>query len=73
MTSRVVDKVWTSIFYVIAAFVISLLIFFFVTVLSKGWGFWQPDFLFGKPSNTQAGEELARNLLTRFICLSLRY
>jgi phosphate transport system permease protein len=69
MRSRVVDKVWTSIFYVIAAFVISLLILFFVTILSKGWGFWQPDFLFGKPSNTQAGGGVGPQLINSLYML----
>jgi phosphate transport system permease protein len=69
MVSRVVDKIWAGIFYAIAAFVVGLLVLFFVTILSKGWGFWQPDFLFGKPSNTQAGGGVGPQLINTLYML----
>jgi phosphate transport system permease protein len=69
MASRMVDKVWTGVFYVVAAFVVGLLVLFFATILSKGWGFWQPDFLFGKPSNTQAGGGVGPQLINSLYML----
>ncbi|MFC4183040.1 phosphate ABC transporter permease PstA [Saccharococcus thermophilus] len=69
MKSRVVDKVWTSVFYVVAAFVISLLLLFLIVIFAKGWGFWQPDFLFGKPSNTQAGGGVGPQLINSLYML----
>ncbi|NNU82992.1 phosphate ABC transporter permease PstA [Geobacillus sp. BMUD] len=69
MTARMIDKVWTGIFYAVAVAVIGLLIFFFAVVLSKGAGFWQPEFLFGRPSNTQAGGGIGPQLLNSFYLL----
>ncbi len=42
---------------------------FFAVVLSKGAGFWQPEFLFGRPSNTQAGGGIGPQLINSFYML----
>jgi len=54
MNARTVNKVWTGIFYAVAALVVALLVFLVFEILQKGWGFWDPNFLFGEPSNTRA-------------------
>ncbi|RXC02034.1 phosphate ABC transporter, permease protein PstA, partial [Escherichia coli] len=53
MNARTVNKVWTGIFYAVAALVVALLVFLVFEILQKGWGFWDPNFLFGEPSNTR--------------------
>ena len=40
MNARTVNKVWTGIFYAVAALVVALLVFLVFEILQKGWGFW---------------------------------
>lgn len=72
MNARTVNNIWTGILYAIAAFVVALLVFLVYEILKEGWGFWDPSFLFGEPSNIKAGAGLVRNYLTLSICLLLR-
>ena len=39
MNARTVNKVWTGIFYAVAALVVALLVFLVFEILQKGWGF----------------------------------
>ncbi|MDX9636477.1 phosphate ABC transporter permease PstA [Bacillus sp. PBL-C9] len=69
MNARTVNKVWTGIFYAIAALVVALLVFLVFEILQKGWGFWDPNFLFGEPSNTRAGGGIGSQLFNSFYML----
>ena len=39
MNARTVNKVWTGIFYAVAALVVAMLVFLVFEILQKGWGF----------------------------------
>ncbi len=69
MNARTVNKVWTGIFYAVAALVVALLVFLVFEILQKGWGFWDPNFLFGEPSNTRAGGGIGPQLFNSFYML----
>ena len=68
MNARTVNKVWTGIFYAVAALVVALLVFLVFEIL-KGMGFWDPNFLFGEPSNTRAGGGIGPQLFNSFYML----
>ena len=70
-TARIKNNIWTGIFYAVAIFVIALLVFMVWKILSLGWGFWDPDFLFGRPSNTKAGGGIGPQLFNSFYLLVL--
>lgn len=70
-TARIKNNIWTGIFYAIAIFVIALLVFMVWKILSLGWGFWDPNFLFGRPSNTMAGGGIGPQLFNSFYLLVL--
>lgn len=70
-TARIINNIWNVIFYVIAIFVIALLAFMVVRIISMGWGFWDPEFLFGLPSNTMAGGGIGPQLFNSFYLLVL--
>lgn len=67
----VINNIWTSIFYLVAILVIGLLVFMVEKIISMGWGFWDPAFLFGKPSNTTAGGGIGPQLFNSFYLLIL--
>ncbi|OIK12832.1 phosphate ABC transporter permease PstA [Bacillus sp. MUM 13] len=69
--ARVINNIWTGIFYIIAVAVITLLVFLVGKILALGWGFWDPDFLFGTPSNTMAGGGIGPQLFNSFYLLVL--
>ncbi|GAA3330311.1 hypothetical protein GCM10020331_082330 [Ectobacillus funiculus] len=46
MNARTVNNIWTGILYALASLVVVLLVFFMYQILSKGWGFWDPDFFY---------------------------
>jgi phosphate transport system permease protein len=69
MKARTVDAIWTGILYIISALVVVLLGFLIVEIISKGWGFWDPSFLFGNPSNTQAGGGIGPQLFNSLYML----
>lgn len=71
MIARRMDKIWTAIFYIIASLVVLLLLFLLGEIIIKGWGFWDLDFLLGKPSNTQAGGGIGPQLFNSFYILVL--
>ncbi|WP_026692951.1 phosphate ABC transporter permease PstA [Peribacillus kribbensis] len=70
-SARTVNTIWTGIFYAIAAAVIALLVFLVFEIIKRGWGFWDPDFLFGLPSNTMAGGGIGPQLFNSFYLLVL--
>lgn len=67
--ARIVNNIWTAIFYAIAILVIALLVFLAEKIITMGWGFWDPNFLFGKPSNTMAGGGIGPQLFNSFYLL----
>ncbi|EMA6343784.1 phosphate ABC transporter permease PstA [Bacillus cytotoxicus] len=69
MNARKVNNIWTGILYTVAAFVVVLLVFLVYEILQKGWGFWDPGFLFGEPSNTRAGGGIGPQLFNSFYML----
>ncbi|MFD0051318.1 phosphate ABC transporter permease PstA [Actinomycetes bacterium NPDC127524] len=69
--ARVINNIWTGIFYIIAVAVITLLVFLVGKIMAMGWGFWDPDFLFGTPSNTMAGGGIGPQLFNSFYLLVL--
>ncbi|WP_027407814.1 phosphate ABC transporter permease PstA [Anoxybacteroides tepidamans] len=71
MKARTVDAIWTGILYAISFLVVVLLGFFIVTIILRGWGFWDPQFLFGNPSNTQAGGGIGPQLFNSLYMLVL--
>ncbi|MEH7455421.1 phosphate ABC transporter permease PstA [Gottfriedia acidiceleris] len=71
MNARSIDKLWTIILYIVSLIIVLLLIYLLWEIISKGWGFWDPNFLFGRPSNTQAGGGIGPQLFNSFIILVL--
>ncbi|UQD51130.1 phosphate ABC transporter permease PtsA [Bacillus methanolicus] len=71
MKARTVNNIWTGILYAIAVSVIALLLFLVSEIIIKGWGFWDFNFLFGRPSNTQAGGGIGPQLFNSFYMLIL--
>ncbi|MEH6851753.1 phosphate ABC transporter membrane protein 2, PhoT family [Bacillus sp. 491mf] len=69
MNARTVNKIWTGILYAVAFFIVTLLVFLVYEILQKGWGFWDPSFLFGEPSNTRAGGGIGPQLFNSFYML----
>ena len=69
MNARTVNNIWTGILYAIAAFVVALLMFLVFQILKEGWGFWDPNFLFGEPSNIKAGGGIGPQLFNSFYML----
>ncbi|MGG2067126.1 phosphate ABC transporter permease PstA [Bacillus sp. S14(2024)] len=69
MNARTVNSIWTGILYAVAAFVVALLGFLVYEILRQGWGFWDPSFLFGEPSNTTAGGGIGPQLFNSFYML----
>ena len=71
MNARSIDKLWTIILYIVSLIIVLLLIYLLWEIISKGWGFWDPNFLFGRPSNTQAGGGIGPQLFNSFYILVL--
>ncbi|CAM4346648.1 phosphate ABC transporter permease [Bacillus manliponensis] len=71
MNARTVNNIWTGVLYAAATFVVALLLFLVYEILQKGWGFWDPAFLFGEPSNTTAGGGIGPQLFNSFYMLVL--
>lgn len=69
MNARTVNSIWTVILYTIAVLVVGLLVFLMIDIISKGWGFWNPKFLFGNPSNIRAGGGIGPQLFNSFYML----
>ena len=69
MNARAVNKIWTTIFYIVAIFVIMLLAYLVFEILKRGWGFWDPSFLTGRSSNIDAGGGIGYQLFNSFYML----
>ncbi|WP_020061549.1 phosphate ABC transporter permease PstA [Bacillus sp. 123MFChir2] len=69
MNARTVNSIWTGILYAVAFFIVTLLVFLVYEILQKGWGFWDPSFLFGESSNTRAGGGIGPQLFNSFYML----
>ncbi|MFX3623603.1 MAG: phosphate ABC transporter permease PstA [Ectobacillus sp.] len=71
MNARTVNNIWTGILYAVAWSVVALLLFLVYEILSRGWGFWDPEFLLGRPSNTRPGGGIGPQLINSFYMLFL--
>ncbi|ANB58945.1 phosphate ABC transporter, permease protein PstA [Anoxybacillus sp. B7M1] len=71
MKARTVDTIWTGVLYVLSFMVVGLLGYFVITILIKGWGFWDLDFLSGLPSNTKEGGGIGPQLFNSLYMLVL--
>lgn len=67
--AKTMNNIMTGIFYGIAFIIVALLIFLIGEIIIKGWGFWDPSFLFGKPSNLAAGGGIGPQLFNSFYLL----
>lgn len=71
MNSKTIDKIWTIIFYIISGFVVLLLVAMISFILIKGWGFLDPNFLFGVSKSDEAGGGIGPQLFNSFYLLIL--
>ncbi|MFC5774810.1 phosphate ABC transporter permease PstA [Ectobacillus antri] len=71
MNARTVNSIWTGIFYAIAGLIVALLLFLVYEIIAKGWGFWDMEFLTGRPSNTRPGGGIGPQLYNSFYMLFL--
>lgn len=69
MNSKIVDKIWTYILYVISMLVVLLLVSLIGYILYKGRGCLNPNFLFGNPKVGEAGGGIAPQLFNSFYML----
>lgn len=69
MGAKKIDKIATTIFYIIAALVVALLLFLLGRVLLKGVGMLSLDFLIGKPKIDQPGGGIGLQLFNSFYLL----
>ena len=69
MDAKKVDKIATSIFYIISIFVVLLLGAFILYILYNGGSMLKPSFLFGKPKLTGAGGGIGPQLFNSFYML----
>lgn len=71
MGAKTIDKIATTIFYIIAALVVALLVFLIGRVLINGIGMLSPNFLFGKPKIDEPGGGIGLQLFNSFYLLIL--
>lgn len=69
MDAKLIDKLWTTILYVISGFVVLLLVALIGYILFKGRNFLSPSFLFGNPKVGEAGGGIAPMLFNSFYML----
>lgn len=69
MNSKLKDKIWTGILYVISSFVVLLLVALIGYILFKGIGTLSPSFLFGDPKIGEAGGGIGPQLFNSFYML----
>ncbi|WP_343759935.1 phosphate ABC transporter permease PstA [Clostridium oceanicum] len=69
MMSKLIDKIWTTILYIISAFVVTLLLILIGYILYKGVGSLSPSFLFGDPKIGEAGGGIGPQLFNSFYML----
>ncbi|GAA0734648.1 phosphate ABC transporter permease PstA [Clostridium oceanicum] len=67
--SKLIDKIWTTILYIISAFVVTLLLILIGYILYKGVGSLSPSFLFGDPKIGEAGGGIGPQLFNSFYML----
>lgn len=71
MNAKLVDKIWTYILYIISAIVVGILVILIGIIFVKGWGFWDPKFLFGAHKVGEAGGGIGVQLFNSFYMLVL--
>ncbi|MHC1683267.1 MAG: phosphate ABC transporter permease PstA [Clostridiaceae bacterium] len=71
MKAKTIDKVATTIFYIIAALVVALLIFLLGRVIIRGIGMLSPGFLFGGLFGTSSEGSIGLQLFNSFYLLIL--
>jgi phosphate transport system permease protein len=69
MDAKLIDKIWTTILYIISGFVVLLLVALIGYILFKGRSFLNPSFLFGNPKIGEAGGGIAPMLFNSFYML----
>lgn len=69
MNSKLKDKMWTGILYIISGFVVLLLVALIGYILFKGIGTLTPSFLFGDPKIGEAGGGIGPQLFNSFYML----
>lgn len=69
MNSKLKDKIWTGILYIISSFVVLLLVALIGYILFKGIGTLSPSFLFGDPKIGEAGGGIGPQLFNSFYML----
>lgn len=69
MNSKLVDKIWTGILYVISTLIVLLLVSFIGYIIIKGAGSLTPGFIFGKPEFSKAGGGIGPQLFNSFYML----
>lgn len=71
MNAKKIDRIWTSVLYIISFLVVALLVLLIGIILYRGVGFWEPQFLFGKPKLGEAGGGIGIQLFNSFYILIL--
>ncbi|WP_294342510.1 phosphate ABC transporter permease PstA [uncultured Clostridium sp.] len=71
MNSKTVDKIWTSILYVISFAVVALLVFLLAEILIKGFGFLNPKFLFSTTGEDVVGIQLFNSFYLLILSLTI--
>lgn len=69
MNAKHIDKIWTTILYIISALVVILLVALIGYILFKGRNFLNPSFIFGNPKIGEAGGGIAPMLFNSFYML----
>lgn len=69
MNSKLKDKMWTGILYIISGFVVLLLVALIGYILFEGIGTLTPSFLFGDPKIGEAGGGIGPQLFNSFYML----
>lgn len=69
MDAKKIDRIATSIFYIISVFIVALLGAFIIYILYKGGSMLKPSFLFGNPKLTGTGGGIAPQLFNSFYML----
>lgn len=69
MSEKLKDKIWTSILYIVASFVVILLLSLIGYILYIGGDFYKPSFLFGEPKIGEAGGGIGPQLFNSFYML----
>lgn len=71
MSSKTIDKIWTGILITISSLVVLLLVFLIVTILYRGRGCFDLNFIFGNSKTGEAGGGIGPQIFNSFYLLIL--